>query len=98
MCAWEPGNVITGNLRRYDLFVIWSATINSCPVVLPKRLPIVHFHSMIHIERHLKNLVLVSLASSNLQIRIHSTYIAVIENIVGQEAVQQWLGGDSDVW
>ena len=68
MSVWEPGNVITGNLRRYDLFVIWSATINSCPVVLPKRLLIVQFHSGFHIEGHLKNLVSVSLASGILYI------------------------------
>ena len=64
MSVWESFNVIAGNLRRYDLFVVWSATVSSCPVVLPKRILIAQFHFGFHIEGHLKNLDLVSLVAN----------------------------------
>ena len=60
MSVWESFNVIAGNLRRYDLFVVWSVTVGNRPVMLPKRVLIAQFHFGFHIEGHLKNLVLVS--------------------------------------
>ena len=64
MSVWESFNVIAGNFRRYDLFVVWSATVGSCPVVFPKRILIAQFHFGFHIEGHLKNLDLVSLVAN----------------------------------
>lgn len=64
MGIWESFNVIARNLRRYDLIVVWSATVGSRPVVLPKWILIAQFHFGFHIEGHLKNLDLVSLVAN----------------------------------
>ena len=67
MSVWESFNVVAGNLRGYDLFVIWSVTVGNRPVVFPKRVLIAQFHFGFHIEGHLKNLVLLSPVSNILQ-------------------------------
>ena len=67
MSVWESFNVIAGNLRRYDLFVVWSVTVGSRLVVLPKRILIAQFQFGFHVEGHFKDLDLVSLAANILQ-------------------------------